>query len=418
MSSSDPLTLFRNARICPSGDPGDTIEPGAIAIQGDHVAWIGNDGDVPLELVAAASHTHNLARHWVTPGLIDCHTHLVYGGCRADEFRMRLSGASYEQIAKAGGGINSTVRATRLAGEESLFSQAARRLKALLAEGVIAVEVKSGYGLNLNDERKMLKVARRLGESFPVTVYTTFLGAHAVPPEFTGRADDYISSVCNEILPALQDEGLVDAVDVFCENIAFSIAQSERVFERATELGLPVKIHAEQLTNMGGARLAARYHALSADHLEHLDEAGVLAMQSSGVVAVLLPCASYFLREPKHPPVDLFRSHNVPIAISTDSNPGTSPTTSILLAMNMACTLFRMTPGEALAGVTRHAARALGKSDTHGVLAPGRYADFCVWDIESLPELAYWIGFNPLQTVVRHGVVTHGQLPDITFSPS
>ena len=410
MSSSDPLTLYRNARICPSGDPEDTIEPGAIAIQGDRVVWIGNDGDISPELVAAAPRTHNLARRWVTPGLVDCHTHLVYGGCRADEFRMRLSGASYEQIARAGGGINSTVRATRLAGEESLFSQAARRLKALLAEGVTAVEVKSGYGLSLDDERKMLKVARRLGESFPVTVYTTFLGAHAVPPEFTGRADDYISSVCNEILPALQDEGLVDAVDVFCENIAFSIAQAERILECATQLGLPVKIHAEQLTNMGGARLAARYHALSADHLEHLDEAGVLAMQSSGVVAVLLPCASYFLREAKYPPIDLFRRHNVPIAISTDSNPGTSPTTSILLAMNMACTLFRVTPAEALAGVTRHAARALGKSDTHGVLAAGCYADFCVWDIESLSELAYWIGFNPLQAVVRHGAVTQGSL--------
>ena len=410
MNSSHPLTLLRNARICPSGEPEDTIEPGAIAIQGDRVVWIGNDGDISPELVAAAPRTHNLARRWITPGLVDCHTHLVYGGCRADEFRMRLSGASYEQIARAGGGINSTVRATRLASEESLFDQAARRLKALLAEGVTAVEVKSGYGLNLDDERKMLKVARRLGESFPVTVYTTFLGAHAVPPEFTGRADDYISSVCNEILPALCDEGLVDAVDVFCENIAFSIAQTEQVFERATRLGLPVKIHAEQLTNIGGARLAARYHALSADHLEHLDEAGVLAMQSAGVVAVLLPCASYFLREMKYPPVDLFRSHKVPIAIATDSNPGTSPATSILLAMNMACTLFRMTPAEALAGITRHAARALGKSNAHGVLAVGRYADFCVWDIESLSELAYWIGFNPIKAVLRHGAVTQGAL--------
>jgi imidazolonepropionase len=410
MKSSDPLTLYRNARICPAGNPGDTVEPGAIAVQGDRVVWIGNDGGVPPELVAAAPYVHNLARRWVTPGLVDCHTHLVYGGCRADEFQMRLSGASYEQIARAGGGINSTVRATRLAGEESLFSQAARRLKALLAEGVTAVEVKSGYGLHLDDERKMLKVARRLGESFPVTVYTTFLGAHAVPPEFTGRADDYISSVCNEILPALQDEGLVDAVDVFCENIAFSLAQAERVFERALQLGLPVKIHAEQLTNMGGARLAGRYQALSADHLEHLDEAGVVAMKNAGVVAVLLPCASYFLRETKYPPVDLFRRHDVPMAIATDSNPGTSPTTSILLAMNMACTLFRMTPAEGLAGVTGHAALALGKSDTHGVLAAGRYADFCVWDIESLPELAYWIGFNPLLAVVRHGAVTQGSL--------
>jgi imidazolonepropionase len=409
MKSSDPLALWRNARLCPASDPADVIEPGAMAVQNERIVWIGNDNEVPSEILSAAQRTEDMARRWITPGFVDCHTHLVYGACRADEFGMRLSGVSYEQIARAGGGINSTVRATRLAGEESLFHQSARRLKALLAEGVTAIEVKSGYGLNLDDERKILKVARRLGESCPVTVYTTFLGAHAVPPEFAGRADDYISSVCDQILPALQDEGLVDAVDVFCENIAFTIAQAERVFETALKLGLPVKIHAEQLTNMGGACLAARYHALSADHLEHLDEAGVIAMKSAGVVAVLLPGASYFLRETRRPPIDLFRRHDVPMAIATDSNPGTSPTTSILLTMNMACTLFRMTPAEALAGVTRHAARALGKSDTHGVLAVGRYADFCVWEVESLSELAYWIGLNPVQAVVRHGAVTQGQ---------
>jgi imidazolonepropionase len=410
MNPSGALKLYRNTRICPAGDPADTLDPGALAVEEDRIVWIGNDGGIPEELITSAIRSHDLARRWVTPGLVDCHTHLVYGGCRADEFQMRLSGASYEQIAKTGGGIVSTVRATRTAGEDSLFRQSVRRLKALLAEGVTAVEVKSGYGLNLADERKMLRVARRLGESFPVTVYTTFLGAHAVPPEFSGRADDYISLVCNDILPALLQEGLVDAVDVFCENIAFSIAQSERVFETALRLGLPVKIHAEQLTNMGGAGLAARYRALSADHLEHLDEAGVLAMKSAGVVAVLLPCASYFLRETKLPPVALLRRHGVPIAIATDSNPGTSPTTSILLAMNMACTLFRMTPAEALAGVTRNGAQALGKSEAHGDLATGRYADFCVWDIDSLAELAYWMGFNPLQAVVRHGVVTQGSL--------
>jgi imidazolonepropionase len=406
MNSSGSLTLWRNARICPAGAAADVIVPGAMAVERDRIVWIGNDGEVPAELVSSAQRTRDLARRWITPGLIDCHTHLVYGGCRADEFQMRLSGATYEQIAKAGGGINSTVRATRLADEESLFRQSARRLKALLAEGVTAVEVKSGYGLNLHDERKMLKVARRLGRDFPVTVYTTFLGAHAVPGEFAGRADDYICSVCDEMLPALHDEGLIDAVDVFSENIAFSIAQAERVFETATRLGLPVKIHAEQITNMGAASLAARYHALSADHLEHLDEAGVRAMESAGVVAVLLPTASYFLGETKRPPIDLLRCHNVPIAIATDSNPGTSPNTSILLTMNMACTLFRLTPAEALAGVTWHAAGALGKSDTHGVLAAGRYADFCVWDIESLSELAYWIGFNPLYLVVRRGAET------------
>ena len=273
--------------------------------------------------------------------------------------------------------------------------------------------MKSGYGLNLDNERKILRVARRLGTNFPVTVYTTFLGAHAIPPEFAGRADDYISSVCNEMLPALHDEGLVDAVDVFCEKIAFTVAHAERVFETASKLGLPVKIHAEQLSNMGGASLAARYRALSADHLEHLDEAGVLAMQNSGVVAVLLPCASYFLRETKYPPIELFRRHNVPIAIATDSNPGTSPTASILLAMNMACTVFGMTPAEALIGITRHAAQALGKSDVHGRLEAGRYADFCVWDVESLSELAYWIGFNPLYLAVRHGATATAALePD------
>ena len=410
MNSSTVLTLFQNARICPAGDLSDVVEPGAIAVRADRIAWIGKDGDILPELADAAQRVHDLEGRWVTPGLVDCHTHLVYGGCRADEFQKRLCGASYEQIARAGGGINSTVRATRMAGEESLFRQSARRMETLLAEGVTAIKVKSGYGLNLMDERKMLRVARRLGESFPVSVYTTFLGAHTVPPEFAGRADDYIDSVRSAVLPTLQDEGLVDAVDVFCENIAFSIAQAERVFEAATSLGLPVKIHAEQLTNMGGASLAARYHALSADHLEHIDEAGVLAMKSAGVVAVLLPVASYFLRETKQPPIALFRRHNVPMAIATDSNPGSAPTTSILLAMNMACTLFRMTPAEALAGVTRYAAQALGKSDMHGALAAGRYADFCVWDIESLAELAYWIGFNPLRAVVRHGAVTRGKL--------
>ena len=406
----DSFTLWRNARICPAGDPGEVIDPGAIAVKGERIVWVGSDDRLPRELISAEPQTRDLARRWITPGLIDCHTHLIYGGCRADEFALRLSGASYEQIARAGGGINSTVRATRLADEDSLFRQSSRRLQALLAEGVTVLEVKSGYGLNLEDERKILKVARRLGENSPVTIYTTFLGAHAVPPEYAGRADDYISSVCNEILPALHDDGLVDAVDVFCENIAFTLAQAERVFERAVQLGLPVKIHAEQLTNMGGARLAARFRALSADHLEHLDEAGVLAMKDSGVVAVLLPGASYFLREKKQPPIDLFRRHNVPIAIATDSNPGTSPVTSILLTMNMACTVFRLTPAEALAGVTTHAAQALGKGDTHGIVARGRYADFCVWDIESLSELAYWIGFNPLHLAVRHGAVTQGSL--------
>ena len=404
------LTLWRNARICAAGDSLQVIDPGTIAVRGEQVAWVGQDSLLPPDLLSAAQATHDLAGYWVTPGLIDCHTHLVYGGCRADEFAQRLSGTSYEELAGSGGGINSTVRATRLATEESLFQQSARRLQSLLAEGVTAVEVKSGYGLNLDAERKILRVARRLGRCFPAAVYTTFLGAHTVPPEFAGRPDDYIDLVCNQMLPALHEEGLLDAVDVFCEGIAFTVAQAERVFEAAGKFGLPVKIHAEQLSNIGGARLAARYHALSADHLEHLDEAGVLAMKSAGVVPVLLPCASYCLREAKHPPIDLFRRHHVPFAIATDSNPGTSPTASLLLTMNMGCTVFRMTPAEALLGVTRHAARALDQSEVHGLLAPGRYADFCVWNVESLSELAYWIGFNPLHLAVRHGAPAQAAL--------
>jgi imidazolonepropionase len=402
------VKLWRNARICPSGDPSAVIDPGAIAVQDRTVAWLGDDREVPAEFINSAQ-IEDLRRAWVTPGLVDCHTHLVYAGNRAGEFARRLSGVSYEEIAREGGGINSTVRATREASEAKLFTQSARRLEALLAEGVTAVEIKSGYGLDLETEQKMLTVARRLGESYPVTVYTTFLGAHALPPEYAGRADDYITLVCDRMLPALHDKSLIDAVDVFCENIGFTIAQTERVYERASKLGLPVKMHAEQLSNMGGARLAARYHALSADHLEHLDEAGVLAMKQANVVAVLLPGAYYFLRETKLPPIDLFRGHGVPIAIATDSNPGTSPTTSILLMLNMACTLFRMTPAEALLGVTQHAARAIGKSGVHGLLAPGRFADFCVWEVERPEELAYWSGFNTCRLVIRHGAIARGR---------
>lgn len=404
------LTLWRNARICPSGDPGEVIEPGAIAVQDQKIVWIGDDREIPAGFVADAQIQHDLRQAWITPGLVDCHTHLVYAGNRAAEFARRLSGVTYEEIAREGGGINSTVRATRAASEADLFAQSARRLEALLAEGVTAIEIKSGYGLDLETERKMLKVARRLGDAYPVRVYTTFLGAHALPPEFKGRADDYITLVCDQMLPVLHREGLIDAVDAFCETIGFTLAQTERVYQQASKLGFPVKMHAEQLTNMGGARLAARYHALSADHLEHLDESGVLAMKQENVVAVLLPGAYYFLRETNLPPLDLFRRHGVPIAVATDSNPGTSPTTSLLLMLNMACTLFRMTPAEALLGVTSHAARAIGKSDTHGLLAPGRFADFCVWDVERIEELAYWSGFNTCRFVIRHGAITQGHL--------
>ncbi|HSY28170.1 MAG TPA: imidazolonepropionase, partial [Burkholderiaceae bacterium] len=347
---------------------------------------------------------HDVGNQWITPGLIDCHTHLVYGGNRADEFALRLAGASYEEIARHGGGIVSTVNSTRAADEDSLFAQSAHRLRALMAEGVTTVEIKSGYGLDLASERKILRVARRLGEQFPITVYTTFLGAHALPPEFQGRADDYIALVCDTMLPDLYAEGLIDAVDVFCENIGFSVAQSERVFETAARLGLPVKMHAEQLSNIGGTQLATRYHALSVDHLEYLNETDIAAMKEAGTVAVLLPGAFYFLREKQLPPLDLLRRYQIPIAIATDSNPGTSPTTSLLLMLNMSCTLFRMTVTEALQGVTTHAARALGKSDKHGLLAPGRRADFAIWAVESLAELAYRCGDNPRSGIVRAGI--------------
>jgi imidazolonepropionase len=404
---SESLTLWRNARVCPSGDPNQTISPGAIAVRGDRIVWVGHDEKIPSHFTSAPHRERDLGQAWVTPGLVDCHTHLVYAGCRAGEFERRLNGATYEEIARSGDGINSTVHATRAADEETLFHESARRLEALLAEGVMAVEIKSGYGLRLADERKMLKVARRLGDRYPVTIYTTFLGAHALPPEFAGRPDDYIAVVCGEMLPVLADEGLVDSVDVFCEGIGFSCAQTEKVYETAAKLGLPVKMHAEQLSNCGGTQLACRYHALSADHLEHLDEEGVIAMKNAGVVAVLLPGAFYFLRETKLPPIDLLRRHRVPIAIATDSNPGTSPTTSLLLMLNMACTLFRLTPVEALLGVTRHAAQALGRSDAHASIAESRLADFCVWDVQSLAELSYWSGFNPLFAAVRHGAITH-----------
>ena len=345
---------------------------------------------------------------WVTPGLVECHTHLVFGGSRADEFRRRLAGASYEDIARAGGGIVSTVAATRKASEDELLASAAPRLRRLIAEGVTAVEIKSGYGLDAQTEAKMLRVARRLGRELPVTVYTTFLGAHALPPEYRGRPDEYIELVCAGMLPVLAEQGLVDAVDVFCENIAFSVAQSERIFQAAARLGLPVKMHAEQLSNIGASQLATRYGALSTDHLEHAVEADVAAMSRAGTVAVLLPAAYYCLRETKRPPVDLFRRHGVPMAISTDCNPGTAPALSPLLIMNMACTLFGFTVEEALEGYTRHAARALGMADLHGTLEAGRHADFALWDVDSLAELVYWLGANPCRAVIRHGQIVHG----------
>ncbi|MCA3182082.1 MAG: imidazolonepropionase [Cupriavidus sp.] len=395
--------VWHHCHLLPDADPDRAIRDAALVIEHGRIAWLGALGDLPDSY--RHLDRHNAGGAWITPGLVDCHTHLVYGGQRADEFAMRLAGAGYEEIARAGGGIVSTVRATREADEATLFAQAAVRLEALLAEGVTTIEIKSGYGLSLDAERKQLRVARQLGEAYGVTVYTTFLGAHALPPEYAGRADDYIDLVCNTMLPALADEKLVDAVDAFCEGIGFSPEQTRRVFEAAARHGLPVKLHAEQLSNLGGAALAARHKALSADHLEHLDEAGVMAMAEAGTVAVLLPGAYYFLRDTNLPPIALLRRHGVPIAISTDHNPGTSPTTSLLLMMNMACTLLRMTVPEVLAGVTTHAARALGAADRHGQLAVGRAADFALWRVASPAELAYWFGRNPCAGVVRQGRV-------------
>jgi imidazolonepropionase len=391
------------ATMATAAAPWGTIRDAALGVKDGRIAWIGPRAALPGLPDSLAREIHDFSAQWITPGLIDCHTHLVYGGDRAREFEMRLQGASYADISRAGGGIVSTVKATRAADEAALLRSAAKRLSALTSEGVTAVEIKSGYGLDQKTELKQLRVARRLGDEADISVRATFLGAHALPAEFEGRADDYIDFVCAESMPAAAEAGLADAVDAFCESIGFSPAQTERVFHRAAELGLPVKLHADQLSDLGGAALAARHGALSADHLEYTGAAGVKAMAEAGTVAVLLPGAFYTLRETKLPPIDHFRRHDVPIAIATDSNPGSSPATSILLMLNMACTLFRMTPEEALAGTTRNAARALGIQATHGTLAKGKAADFCVWDIADPAELAYRIGFNPLADRVRAG---------------
>ena len=376
------------------------IERAALVTRGQHIEWVGPEADLPRGDEAAE---HDLGGAWVTPGLIDCHTHLVFGGDRSQEFEQRLQGVDYAVIAAQGGGIASTVRATRAATEQALYASARRRALHLLQDGVTTLEIKSGYGLDLPNERKMLRVARHLGQTLPLTVRATCLAAHALPPEFAGRADDYIDEVVRRILPVLAAEGLVDAVDAFCEHLAFPPAQVERVFQAAAQLGLPVKLHAEQLSSLHGASLAARYGALSADHLEYLTEADVRAMAAAGTVAVLLPGAFYALRETQLPPIDLLRRHGVPIAISSDLNPGTSPALSLRLMLSMACTLFRLTPQEALAGATVHAARALGLQASHGVLAPGMVADFVAWDIAHPAELAYWIGGELPKRVIRHG---------------
>ncbi|KDE41348.1 Imidazolonepropionase [Nitrincola lacisaponensis] len=342
----------------------------------------------------------------ITPGLIDCHTHLVFAGSRADEFEQRLEGASYAEIARQGGGILSTVRATRQASEQTLYEASLPRIQALIQDGVTCVEIKSGYGLTLADELKMLRVARRIGRELPVRVTTTLLAAHALPPEYAQDADGYIDLICREIIPAAATEQLADAVDVFCEGIGFSVAQCERVFQAAQAAGIPVKAHAEQLSNLGGSALAARYQALSADHIEWLDEAGIQAMAAAGTVATLLPGAFYTLRDTQVPPIELLRQYQVPMALATDANPGTSPIFQLSLMLNMACTLFRLTPTEALQGVTRHAAKALGMADQIGLLAPGYAADFCVWDIHSPAELAYAIQPGRLKQRVFNGEVS------------
>ncbi|PMY43745.1 imidazolonepropionase [Pseudomonas sp. GW456-L14] len=377
------------------------IEDAAIVTSGALIEWIGPRDQVPAGNYAEL---HDLAGAWVTPGLIDCHTHTVFGGNRSGEFEQRLQGVSYAEIAAAGGGIASTVRATRAASEDELFDSARKRLKSLLRDGVTSVEIKSGYGLDLASERKILRVIRRLGAELPVSVRSTCLAAHALPPEYAERSDDYIEHICHEMLPALAAEGLVDAVDAFCEYLAFSPEQVERVFIAAHKLGLPVKLHAEQLSSLHGSSLAARYHALSADHLEFMTEEDAIAMAEAGTVAVLLPGAFYFLRETQLPPMEALRKHGVKIAVASDLNPGTSPALSLRLMLNMACTCFRMTPEEALAGVTLHAATALGMEQTHGSLEVGKVADFVAWQIDRPADLAYWLGGDLEKRVVRHGV--------------
>jgi imidazolonepropionase len=394
--------LWTNGRLMTmaGGDLG-VVEDGCVAAADGRIVYAGPTRDLPGEI--DASDRTDLEGRWVSPGLIDCHTHIVHGGDRAREFELRLAGASYEEIARAGGGIRSTVAATRSASEDDLVASALPRLDALIAEGVTTIEIKSGYGLEPEAEIRMLRAARRLGEDRPVSVATTFLGAHAVPPEFEGDADGYIHSVCDRQLPVVAADGLADAVDGFCESIAFSPEQMALVFDAAQARGLPLKLHAEQLSNLGGAKLAARYGALSADHLEYLDDDGAAAMAEAGMVAVLLPGAFYFLRETQVPPIDAFRLAGVPIAIATDCNPGSSPLTSLLLAMNMAATLFRLTVTECLLGVTRNAARALGRADEVGTLEAGKACDLAIWDIKAPAELVYRIGFNPLYSRVWRG---------------
>ncbi|TMJ29423.1 MAG: imidazolonepropionase [Alphaproteobacteria bacterium] len=392
--------VWRGARLATMASGLGLIDKGLIASKDGRIVYAGAEADATA---FEAAETVDCDGRWITPGLVDCHTHIVYGGNRAHEFELRLAGASYDEIARAGGGIVSTMRATRKASEDTLLASAKRRVEALMRDGVTTLEIKSGYGLDTDSEMKSLRVARRLGEVLPLSVVTTFLGAHALPPEAKGDKDAFIADVCDCQMPAVAKAGLADAVDAFCESIAFSPEQVARVFETARGFGLPVKLHAEQLTTLGGAQLAARFGALSADHLEHADEAGIQALAQAGTVAVLLPGAFYFLRETQKPPIDLLRKHGVAIAISSDSNPGTSPLTSLLLTLNMAATFFRLTVDECLLGVTRHAAKALGRLDRVGSLEAGKSCDLAIWDIERPAELVYRIGFTPLHQRIWKG---------------
>ncbi|HEY2809641.1 MAG TPA: imidazolonepropionase [Steroidobacteraceae bacterium] len=402
--------MWRNAQLATCDGQARLIPDGAMLTRGGRIEWVGRESE---RTHTAPAEVHDLGGAWVTPGLIDCHTHLVFAGNRANEYAQRLRGVRYEDIARAGGGILSTVRAVRDASESELFDQSVPRLAALLSEGVTTVEIKSGYGLTLADEAKMLRVARTLARAFPVTVKATLLAAHTVPPEFAGRADAYIDTVAREWLPQLAADGLVDAVDVFCERIAFTVAQAERLFQAADALRLPVKMHAEQLANLGGTLMATRHHALSCDHLEFAGEPEARALANAGTVAVLLPVAFYCLAEERQPPVAALRAAGAALAVASDCNPGSAPGTSLLLAMSMATRLFGLTAEEALLGVTRNAARALGVGAERGSLAAGLAADFVVWNIQRVEELGYWIGFNPRRTVVRAGEVQ--RWPNLTL---
>jgi imidazolonepropionase len=399
---SAPLKLWRNARLATCDAQARIIEDGALLTRGGRIEWVGREAE---RAHSAPAEVHDLAGAWVTPGLIDCHTHLVFAGNRATEYAERLRGRTYEEIARAGGGILSTVRAVRGASEAQLFDESVPRLAALMSEGVTTLEIKSGYGLTLADEAKMLRVARALARAFPVTVRATLLAAHSLPPEYLGRSDEYIDTIARRWLPQLVAEDLVDAVDVFCERIAFTVAQAERLFEAAAALQVPVKMHAEQLANLGGTLMATRHRALSCDHLEFAGAAEAQAMAAAGTAAVLLPVAFYCLADEHKPPVAALRAAGASMAVASDCNPGSAPGTSLLLAMSMATRLFGLTAEEALLGTTRNAAQALGLGAERGSLVAGLAADFVVWNVQRVEELGYWIGFNPRRTVVRAGEV-------------